>query len=61
MMTHFPGYDVDAVEAWLRKALPSLVLPLTWQKLEGGHSNLTYLITDAEGVKRVIRRGRAPA
>jgi aminoglycoside phosphotransferase (APT) family kinase protein len=56
MMTHFPGYDVDAVKAWLQKALPSLVLPLTWQKLEGGHSNLTYLITDAEGVKRVIRR-----
>ncbi|MFT3802823.1 MAG: phosphotransferase family protein [Burkholderiaceae bacterium] len=50
------GYDVDAVEAWIRDNVPALKPPLTWTRLEGGHSNLTYLIVDAQGNEAVIRR-----
>lgn len=50
------GYDVVAVEAWIGRNVPSLCRPLTWTRLEGGHSNLTYQIDDAEGRSAVIRR-----
>jgi aminoglycoside phosphotransferase (APT) family kinase protein len=51
-----PGYDVPAVEAWIAANVASLTPPLTWTRLEGGHSNLTYMIEDAAGKKAVIRR-----
>jgi aminoglycoside phosphotransferase (APT) family kinase protein len=51
------GYDVDAVEAWVKENVPSLEPPFTWTKLEGGHSNLTYRIDSAnQGKSAVIRR-----
>ncbi|MFT4099713.1 MAG: phosphotransferase family protein [Burkholderiaceae bacterium] len=50
------GYDVGAVEAWIRDNVPALKPPLTWTRLEGGHSNLTYLIVDTQGNEAVIRR-----
>ena len=50
------GYDTPAVEAWIAQHIPSLRGPLVWTRLEGGHSNLTYLITDAKGQRAVIRR-----
>ena len=50
------GYDTPAVEAWIAQQVPSLRLPLAWTRLEGGHSNLTYLIEDASGQRAVIRR-----
>ena len=50
------GYRVPEVEAWLAAHVPQLRAPLTWQRLEGGHSNLTYLLIDATGRKAVIRR-----
>jgi hypothetical protein len=33
----FPGYDVEAVEAWIRANIPALSPPFEWAKLEGGH------------------------
>lgn len=33
-----------------------LAAPCTWVRLEGGHSNLTYEVTDANGDSFVIRR-----
>jgi len=51
-----PGYDVPAVEAWIAANVPALRLPLRWTRLEGGHSNLTYRIDDADGKVAVIRR-----
>ena len=51
-----PGYDIAAVEAWLAAHLPSLTPPLQWTRLEGGHSNLTFLLVDAQGRRSVIRR-----
>lgn len=51
------GYEVDAVEAWVGERVESLKAPFTWSKLEGGHSNLTYRIDSADGLKSaVIRR-----
>ncbi|WP_439815660.1 phosphotransferase family protein [Zavarzinia sp. CC-PAN008] len=51
-----PGYDKQAVEAWIAANVPSLTPPLDWHRLEGGHSNLTYMLTDAQGRRAVIRR-----
>jgi aminoglycoside phosphotransferase (APT) family kinase protein len=53
---NIPGYDVPAVEAWIAANVPALTPPLAWTRLEGGHSNLTYLIEDTAGRKAVIRR-----
>jgi len=51
------GYDVPAVEAWITEAVPSLVAPFVWTRLEGGHSNLTYRIDGADGaLSAVVRR-----
>ncbi|MCP9630244.1 phosphotransferase family protein [Rhodopseudomonas palustris] len=50
------GYDIPAVEAWIRAHVPALKPPLVWTRLQGGHSNLTFLIEDADGEKAVIRR-----
>ena len=50
------GYDVSAVEAWIAENVPSLSPPLRWTRLEGGHSNLTYLVEDTQAVRAVVRR-----
>ena len=50
------GYDVAAVEAWIADNITSLTPPLTWTRLQGGHSNLTYRIDDGKGRAAVIRR-----
>jgi aminoglycoside phosphotransferase (APT) family kinase protein len=51
-----PGYDVPAVEAWIKDNVSALLPPFRWLKLEGGHSNLTYLLEDRDGKHAVIRR-----
>ena len=50
------GYDVPAVEAWIESHVTDVTPPLEWTRLEGGHSNLTYLLEDKAGRKAVIRR-----
>jgi aminoglycoside phosphotransferase (APT) family kinase protein len=49
------GFDVGLVAGWL-EANTRIRPPLSWQRLEGGHSNLTYLLTDESGAESVIRR-----
>ena len=49
------GFDVPMVEDWLADHT-EIGTPCTWQRLTGGHSNLTYLLTDADGREYVIRR-----
>ncbi len=51
-----PGYDVPAVEAWIAANTEGLEPPFTWSQLEGGHSNLTYALTDQQGRRAVVRR-----
>jgi aminoglycoside phosphotransferase (APT) family kinase protein len=50
------GFDVERVVPWLRSHCPWMEPPFIWQKLAGGHSNLTYRVTDAEGNQFVLRR-----
>jgi aminoglycoside phosphotransferase (APT) family kinase protein len=50
------GFDVPAVEAWIADNVPALTPPFQWTRLEGGHSNLTYQLDDANGKQAVIRR-----
>jgi len=50
------GYKVDAVERWVAENIPSLTPPFKWTRLQGGHSNLTYQLDDANGNQAVIRR-----
>ena len=49
------GFDVATIDAWL-PSVSGATGPFTWTRLEGGHSNLTYLIVDSEGREFVIRR-----
>jgi len=51
-----PGYRIAAVEAWVGENVAGLTPPFEWQKLEGGHSNLTYALTDREQRRAVVRR-----
>jgi len=56
-MTESPeGYDVQAVESWIRDHVDSLEPPFEWIRLEGGHSNLTFKLIDSQGREAVIRR-----
>lgn len=50
------GYDIPAVEAWIKENISDLSPPFKWTRLEGGHSNLTYQLDDAQGNQAVIRR-----
>lgn len=50
------GFDVEGVERWIAEHIPQLVPPLTWRRLAGGHSNLTYRLESANGEQAVIRR-----
>ncbi len=50
------GYDIPAVENWVKENVSGLTPPFSWTRLEGGHSNLTYQLQDANGKDAVIRR-----
>ena len=54
--TEIVGYDVPAVEAWISQNTEGLEPPFQWIRLEGGHSNLTYALTDLKGNRAVVRR-----
>lgn len=49
------GFDVPTIDRWL-PTVTEVAAPVTWERLPGGHSNLTYLLTDADGRELVIRR-----
>ena len=49
------GFDVPVVESWM-SAHTRVEPPCSWTRLEGGHSNLTYELTDSSGTSFVIRR-----
>ncbi len=50
------GIDADTVTGWLADRLPGLEPPLRFELIAGGHSNLTYRVTDAGGGAWVLRR-----
>ncbi|HEY5976621.1 MAG TPA: phosphotransferase family protein [Solirubrobacterales bacterium] len=50
------GIDRAGVEGWFREQAPSAELPLTFERIAGGHSNLTYRVTDTAGSSWALRR-----
>jgi aminoglycoside phosphotransferase (APT) family kinase protein len=50
------GIDIEPVSAWLTTNLAGAVGPFSFELIAGGHSNLTYRVTDAAGQAYVLRR-----
>ncbi len=50
------GYEVEAVEEWIGTNTDAITPPCDWTRLEGGHSNLTYKLTDKDARTAVVRR-----
>ncbi|MBW8060478.1 MAG: phosphotransferase family protein [Solirubrobacterales bacterium] len=50
------GIDRAGVETWFAERLEGLELPLSFERISGGHSNLTYRVSDAAGRRWALRR-----
>lgn len=50
------GVHAERVTAWLAEHVESITPPLEFSLIAGGHSNLTYAVTDATGARWVLRR-----
>ncbi|MGH9115780.1 MAG: phosphotransferase family protein [Acidimicrobiales bacterium] len=50
------GIDVPRVSAWFEANIPGVELPLSFCRIAGGRSNLTFEVTDVAGTRRVLRR-----
>ena len=55
-MSSIPGIDLESVTAWLDANVDGLVGPYDFSLIEGGRSNLTYMVTDGNGRRFVLRR-----
>jgi len=51
-----PGVDQAALTSWLTTLVRDVKPPVTVQKIGVGQSNLTYLLSDADGWRWVLRR-----
>ncbi len=50
------GIDRGGVEAWFAAQVPGVQLPLSFDRISGGHSNLTYGVRDAGSGRWALRR-----
>jgi aminoglycoside phosphotransferase (APT) family kinase protein len=50
------GIDSGRVSAWFLQNIPGVVLPLEFDRVAGGRSNLTFEVRDAGGARFVLRR-----
>jgi aminoglycoside phosphotransferase (APT) family kinase protein len=50
------GIDVAALESWFAAHFADITLPLSFERIAGGHSNLTYRATDSAGRSWALRR-----
>ena len=50
------GVDVDRVTRWFELHAPEVRPPLHFELIAGGHSNLTFRVTDTDGHAWVLRR-----
>lgn len=55
-MDHIRGIRYDAVSAWFEDNVAGVALPLAYELIAGGHSNLTFKATGADGQCYVLRR-----
>ena len=51
-----PGIEVEAVTRWLETNVDGARGPFTFDVIAGGHSNLTFAVTGADGTRYVLRR-----
>ncbi len=51
-----PGIRAERVSAWLAEHVAGAQPPFTFRLITGGHSNLTYCVTGADGRRLVLRR-----
>ena len=54
--TEIKGVDVPRVTTWFEEHVDGAKGPLTFELIAGGHSNLTYKVTDGDGAEYVLRR-----
>lgn len=50
------GIDAAGMAAWFAANVPGAVPPLSYERIAGGHSNLTYRVADAAGSEWALRR-----
>ena len=50
------GIHEDRVSAWLSANIAGVIAPFSFELIAGGHSNLTFKVTDAAGNRYVLRR-----
>jgi aminoglycoside phosphotransferase (APT) family kinase protein len=50
------GIERAGVEAWFAARVPDVELPLSFERIAGGHSNLTYRVSDGAGRRWALRR-----
>ena len=50
------GIDRAGVEGWFAEHVPAAKPPLSFEKISGGRSNLTYRVSDADGRQWALRR-----
>jgi aminoglycoside phosphotransferase (APT) family kinase protein len=50
------GIDVPRTEAWFQANAGEVELPLSFERISGGRSNLTYAVTDGVGRRWALRR-----
>lgn len=56
MTRQVDGIDDEGVSAWFAQHVPAARGPLEFELIAGGHSNLTYSVTDQDGRRWVLRR-----
>ncbi len=55
-MNDLAGIDQDSVSRWFAANISGVALPLQFELIAGGHSNLTFGVRDANNVTYVLRR-----
>ncbi len=50
------GIDQNGIESWFALKIPSASPPLAFERIAGGHSNLTYRLSDSGGNHWALRR-----
>jgi len=50
------GIDAAGVGGWFEEHVPAAQAPLSFERIAGGHSNLTYRVRDAAGGSWALRR-----
>jgi aminoglycoside phosphotransferase (APT) family kinase protein len=50
------GINAGPVTAWFEEHIDGVVAPLEFERVAGGHSCLTYIVTDADRRRYVLRR-----